>query len=576
MGKIRMLTDIVASQVAAGEVVERPASVVKELIENSIDAGARSITVEFSRGGTASMIISDDGSGMDREDALLCLERHATSKIRKSEDLLAISTMGFRGEALPSIASVSKFRLATCEPDATSGTEVNIQGGRVESVRDCGQAPGTRIEVRSLFFNIPARKKFLRAEATEAAHIVSQVQILALANPGIAFSCFRDEKQVFRVAATKDAAVRLRELFGAEFLGALMPFAPERNYGGITVSGFIAKPSGGRRDRSHQYTFLNGRPISSPAIQHGLRDAYPGAMEKGLNPPVVLYLQMDASFFDCNVHPAKKEVRFRNTSQVQEAIGQFAMDVLARQPDQKHITAIPSPRIAMSETGVAVEKTHAFEQRAKPLFSTEDISPEPVSKSTKQELPFTPLSLLGAQYLLLEKDGGLVIADLRAASERISYERILGQMQAHQPSSQKLLFPALVELQPKDYDWVHSKQDLLASAGILLESFGTGIFKVEGLPDFLSETEPREVIYAAIDAFRTAGSRAHGRSLEDALARSMSSLIRARFRRPAMEEAIDILHQLLACDLPYACPSGKPTLVEWSRAELDRKFGHES
>jgi len=239
MGSIRLLPDILASQVAAGEVVERPASVVKELVENSIDAGAKRITVDFQRGGTRLIRVTDDGSGMDRSDALLCLERHATSKIRESGDLAAITTLGFRGEAVPSIASISRFTLATRRREDEAGTLIEVIGGKVSDVSDSGEAPGTRIEVADLFFNVPARRKFLRGEQTEAANLLQQLQILATAHPEIAFICIRDEREVFRLAASEDLAVRLRDLHGEGFLSKLVPVPPVEE-SGVSVRGWIA------------------------------------------------------------------------------------------------------------------------------------------------------------------------------------------------------------------------------------------------------------------------------------------------------------------------------------------------
>ncbi|MEO8206362.1 MAG: DNA mismatch repair endonuclease MutL, partial [Chthoniobacterales bacterium] len=512
--------------------------------------------------------------GMDREDALLCLERHATSKIQKSEDLATVSTLGFRGEALPSIASVSKFRLVTCERGAASGTEIIVHGGRMESVKDYGQAPGTRIEVGSLFFNIPARKKFLRAENTEAAHILHQMQVLALAKPEIAFACLRDGREVFRVAPAKDLSVRIRELLGAEFLSSLTLPWKEGAFDGIEVSGFVGKAGGGRRDRTHQFTFLNGRAIVNPAIQSGLREAFHGLLEKGLTPPAVLYIQMDPGGFDCNVHPAKREVRFRSADTVREAVRQFAAFALVPVAEPKHVTSIPVK--AETEAREPVASPSVVHAPQSGFFAPPVSSAEILTEDLSEALPFKPLTLFGSRYFLLEKDGSLVLADLRAATERIIYEQILRQMENKEPQVQRLLFPALVELQPKDHDWVCAKQELLASAGIIVESFGTDVIKVEALPGMLSAVEPKEVLYGAIDALRNAGARTQGRLLEDAIARSMSGLVGARFQRLGMEEATRILRDLMRCDLPYACPQGRPTLIEWSRTELDRKFGRES
>ncbi|MEI6279505.1 MAG: DNA mismatch repair endonuclease MutL, partial [Verrucomicrobiae bacterium] len=308
MGKIRLLPDEVASQVAAGEVVERPASVVKELVENGVDAGARRIVVEFARGGTQLIRVADDGCGMDREDALLSLERHATSKIRSAGDLARVTTMGFRGEAVPSIASVSRFRLVTRSPGAEAGTEITVAGGKIESVSDSGEAPGTTVEVRALFFNLPARRKFLRSEETEAAHIVHQMESLAIAHPDVAMTLVRDGRRLWQAAATTDPGVRLRDLFGADFLKRLVPIGP-REENGITISGHLARPGEGRPDRDQQFIVLNGRVVQCPAVYQPLKEAYSEAIPRGRHPLAVLRVSMDPMAFDCNVHPAKREIR---------------------------------------------------------------------------------------------------------------------------------------------------------------------------------------------------------------------------------------------------------------------------
>ena len=343
MGKIRLLPDEVASQVAAGEVVERPASVVKELVENSIDAGAGRITVEFVRGGSQLIRVVDDGSGMDRQDALLSLERHATSKIRTAGDLATVATMGFRGEAVPSIASVSRFRMVTRPPGDEAGTEIIIAGGKIESVADSGEAPGTAIEVRSLFFNIPARKKFLRGEETEAAHIVHQMQSLALAHPDVAMTLVRDGRKLWQAAATGDPGVRLRDLFGEDFLRRLLPLEPSEE-NGISVEGFLSKPGEGRPDREQQFMILNGRVVQCPAIFQPLREAYADALPKGRHPLAVLRISMDPLGFDCNVHPAKREIRLHRPDLVRQAVFLAARGLLDRlRNPQIRVTAPPLP-----------------------------------------------------------------------------------------------------------------------------------------------------------------------------------------------------------------------------------------
>ncbi|MBP6600873.1 MAG: DNA mismatch repair endonuclease MutL, partial [Verrucomicrobiales bacterium] len=280
MGNIRLLPEALASQVAAGEVVERPASVVKELVENSIDAGATNIEIRIQRGGIALIRVTDDGSGMNRDDALMCLERNATSKIRTKEDLGAIHTLGFRGEAMPSIASVSKFRLTTREPEALTGTEVIVNGGKIVSVQDCGEPPGTQVEVRSLFYNLPARRKFLRTETTEYSHLEQVIKTQAIAHENIRFSLVRDDRLAFQLPATTSLRERIGGLVGEDLAGRLLEIEPT-THKDVTIRGLLGPPGMGRSDKRQQLSFLNGRPVEAAIITRGLREGYHTALMKG-------------------------------------------------------------------------------------------------------------------------------------------------------------------------------------------------------------------------------------------------------------------------------------------------------
>ena len=311
MGRIRLLPDTVASQVAAGEVVERPASVVKELVENSIDAGAREIEVLIRRGGISLVRVIDDGCGMDRDDALLSLERHATSKIRFAADLQAVATLGFRGEALPSIASVSRFRLTTREPHAIAGTEIIVNGGKIDIVRDSGEAPGTQVEVRSLFYNLPARRKFLRSENTESRNIEHQIHLQAIGHPQIAFTLLREDRLVFRLPVTATLSDRIRDLYGAELLERLIQL--DGNVSGkIQISGFIGQAGLSRQTRAQQLIFVNGRAIESGLITAAIREGYHTALMKGRYPVCCLFLELDPAAVDVNIHPSKREIKFHD------------------------------------------------------------------------------------------------------------------------------------------------------------------------------------------------------------------------------------------------------------------------
>ena len=319
MGRIRLLSETVASQVAAGEVVERPASVVKELVENSLDAGARNIDIAIRRGGISLVRVIDDGCGMDRDDALLSLERHATSKIRSAADLQAVATLGFRGEALPSIASVSRFRVSTREAGAIAGTEIIVNGGKIDVVRDGGEAPGTQVEVRSLFYNLPARRKFLRSENTESRNIEHQIHLQAIGHPEIGFSLMRDDRILFQLPATATLGDRIRDLYGVELLQRLVEVngaaSPK-----IQISGFIGQAGLSRQTRSQQLVFVNGRAIESNLITGAVREGYHTALMKGQYPVTFLFVELDPAAVDVNVHPAKREVRFRDPNGVREAV----------------------------------------------------------------------------------------------------------------------------------------------------------------------------------------------------------------------------------------------------------------
>ena len=582
MGFIQVLPDILASQVAAGEVVERPASVVKELVENSIDAGARRITVEFQRGGTRLIRVTDDGSGMDRSDALLCLERHATSKIRESGDLAAITTMGFRGEAVPSIASVSRFRLATRRREDESGTLVEVTGGKIHEVKDSGEAPGTSIEVADLFFNVPARRKFLRGEQTEAANLLQQIEILAVAHPEISFICRRDDREVFRLAATDDLAVRLRDLHGEAFLKKLLPVPPLETHG-VRVHGWIARPGEGRTDRTLQMTFVNGRMIRSPVLSLPLREACDGVLAKGLHPPAVLFFEMDPAAVDCNVHPAKREVRFRDPGTLRAVAMEAARSAWGtRAPD---ISPGPGsdplfPPIASS----AWKPSDLSTQRDLPV---QEIESARIAESSETILqvpsPFSLQSLalsarflgqLAGRYLLFEEQESLMIVEIRAARERIFYERFLVRLGEGELESQRLLLPEILEMSPADLAWIDAHRSILQAAGLVAESFGQGSLKVDAIPADVSDLPVMEIVVRLVDELRTLADAptldAGGREV---LAASVSRLAAVGARLSEGEHAARILlRDLLACTLPYATPKGRPTMSQLSPGELARRF----
>jgi DNA mismatch repair protein MutL len=591
MGSIRLLPDILASQVAAGEVVERPASVVKELVENSIDAGARRITIEFQHGGARLIRVTDDGSGMDRADALLCLERHATSKIRESGDLAAITTLGFRGEAVPSIASVSRFRLSTRRREDEAGTLIEVTGGKIHEVQDSGDAPGTAIEVADLFFNVPARRKFLRGEQTEAANLLQQIEILAVAHPEIAFICRRDDREVFRLAATEDLAVRLRDLHGEAFLGKLIKVPPLESHG-VRVHGWIARPGEGRSDRSRQMTFVNGRIIRSPVLSLPLREACEGVLAKGLHPPAVLFFEIDPSAVDCNVHPAKREVRFRDPGVIRAAALEAArsawgmaspaapaplLEAIRPGSDPLFPPIIKSawtPSVGSHQQEFAVQEPDSNRVAESPVPDASGF----ISQASGLSAPLY-LGQLAGRYLLFEEQDSLMILEIRAARERILYERFLAQLGHGELESQGLLLPEILEMSVSDLAWIDAHRSILRAAGLVAESFGqgslgTGSLKVDAIPADAASLPVMEIVIRLVDELRVlAETPTLDLPGREALAASVSRLAAAGVRLPSGEEgARMLLRDLLACDHPYVTPKGRPTMSQFSSGELARRF----
>lgn len=611
MSKIRILPDALASQVAAGEVVERPASVVRELVENSLDAGASHVEVHVQRGGTALIRVADDGAGMDREDALLCLERHATSKIRTKEDLGAISTLGFRGEALPSIASVSRFSLATREPDALAGTEITINGGRMAGVRDHGGAPGTVIEVRSLFYNVPARRKFLRSESTEYAHVEQQFRLHAIANPCVAFTLVRDGEVVFHLPATPDTLERIRGLVGNDLAGRLIAI-PDAEHAGIRVRGYIGGPGLSRSSKQLQLIFLNGRPIESPTLFHGLREGYHTALMKGQYPVTFLFLDMAPCAFDINVHPAKKEVRFREGAVVREAVSRAVSQALSqsRRVPEGHPAgrrelaepaAEPAPFIPpatlphppsqsllpisqQAQTALRSDwselptRSSAPPQAAVPPAEGVPAIPatrtDPSAESANDPSSYRILGVLNRLYVLMESADGLVLMDQHAAHERVMFERMRRAMERDGVPAQRLLMPLTLQVSPRDADVLGRNLSALARLGIDLEPFGPNTFKVETLPTFLKTDDPQSWLDRIIEELSSLSSKSSALRLGEDMIATTVCRHAVKANDPLGEtELRALLQDLFTCEMPYCCPHGRPTLIQISYPELERKFG---
>ncbi len=605
MGKIRLLSEALASQVAAGEVVERPASVVKELVENSIDAESTNIEIRIQRGGISLIRITDDGFGMNRDDALMCLERNATSKIRSTEDLAAIHTLGFRGEAIPSIASVSKFRLTTREPEALSGTEIIINGGKIASVKDCGEPPGTQIEVRSLFFNIPARRKFLRTENTEFSHIEQVIRTQAIAHPNIRFALVRNDRTSFQLPATSSLRERISGLVGAD-LGDRLLENEEYHHKGFIVRGFIGPPGMGRSERSQQLIFLNGRTVEAAMLTRALREGYHTALMKGQFPVTFLFLECDPTAVDVNVHPAKKEVRFHDGFGVRDAVTGAVQQTL-RTRMERPVSGVGFTGTSISQPAPQEVQQNLIpesEQRSlrsdwnefspsetipapnpvdspTPPSSVENLPAPEAPAGTRTEQPDKPkaedyrlMGVLGKLYVLLEGKEGLVMMDQHAAHERVLFEEMRTRMEEEGIPSQGLLVPLMIELPPRDFDLISQNIETLNKLGIMAEPFGGNTLKIDSLPSFLKSDNPESFLQDVIEEIRASSDRMSKTRLgEDMIATTVCRhAVKANDPlRP--EELQKLLEDLLICDMPYCCPHGRPTLIQISYPELEKKFG---
>jgi len=601
MSRIRLLPETVASQVAAGEVVERPASVVKELIENSIDAGARKIDIVIRRGGISLVRVIDDGCGMDRDDALLSLERHATSKIRSAADLQAVATLGFRGEALPSIASVSRFRLTTRETGAVAGTEIIINGGKIDVVRDGGEAPGTQVEVRSLFYNLPARRKFLRAENTESRNIEHQIHLQAIGHSQIGFSLLRGDRMLFQLPAAATLGDRIRDLYGIELVERLVEVnaTTSRN---IHIGGFIGQAGLSRQTKTQQLVFVNGRAIESGLLAGAIREGYHTALMKGQYPVTFLFLELDPGSVDVNVHPAKREVRFRDPAAIREAIVHSIQQTLerGRVAWQQKFRAPPigpaalpgkvAPDLKLRPEVVAPAESHRELPRLGPTVTgaaavggvvdsriavKPDKAPSqaPVKRNGAQQ-QFQIIGVLSKLYVLMENAEGLVLVDQHAAHERILFEELRRRMEEQGVPTQKLLLPQTFDVPPRDADWIERNLSILQKMGIGIESFGPGTFKIDSLPGFLNVSDPAQFIRKIIDDLKSAGNNTSAMRLgEEMIAKTVCRhAVKANdlLRYPEIEK---LIRDLLDCDLPYCCPHGRPTMIQIPLAELEKKFG---
>jgi DNA mismatch repair protein MutL len=557
--KIAVLAGRVADQIAAGEVVERPASVVKELVENALDAGARSVRVELEDGGKTLIRVSDDGEGMTREDAVLALQRHATSKIREAADLIGVGSFGFRGEALPAIASVSRFELET-SADGAQGTRLRVTGGRREAVEDAVRQRGTTITVRGLFFNTPARRKFLRAAATETRAASEALTVLALTRSEVAFTLTSDGRPLLDVAVAARAIDRIYALWGRELADSLLPVTYRE--GPLEVTGFAQRPSQAKPAGRKGYVFVRGRPIRDPFILRAAEAGYRSAIHPGDRPSLVLFLDLPGDAVDVNVHPAKLEVRFRDKFFVEKVVEEAVRGALAP------LAAAAPMGPGQSGSGEAWIGLEAEIPGGVPmeLFAPE----QPVPGARR---PTASLLQVFDTYILFQTDGGVAIVDQHSAHERVLYEQVMHQLSGDGAPAQRLLLPLTLEFSPPELDAIDAHRELLRRVGFEIEPFSGRSVVVHTAPNPHPRFDAARCLQELVADL--AGGRFGGwqnRLERFAATFACRAAIKAGHALDP-EEMRQLLASLLTATLPAHDVHGRPTIVQLPKDELERRFG---
>ncbi|HEX9021450.1 MAG TPA: DNA mismatch repair endonuclease MutL, partial [Nitrospirota bacterium] len=585
--KIKILPEHVINKIAAGEVVERPASVVKELVENSIDAGATEIFIDIEQAGRRLIRVTDNGCGMSREDARTAFLRHATSKIASDTDLDAIRTMGFRGEALSSIAAVSQARLLTARKGEPSGVMVSVEGGRIESVADAAAAHGTSLEISHLFYNTPARLKFLKSPATEFSHILTAVSRLAMAHASTRFKLTHGGKTALDLPASLSIRERTFQLYGAELAENLMEISGGRD--GVHVHGLVGRPAYSRADRTYQDFSVNKRAVRNATLTHALYEAYGGMLMHGRHPAGFVFIELDPALVDVNVHPAKAEVRFRNQSQIHDLVRDVIREALRAQG--------MSPAAAETAAGEGVREAVAGYLGAMPLSGeTTDPRYSPFFGRRKRDREMTlpqgdsrfpaqqelgvdllshpaidtgrllfPLAQVHDSFIIAQSRDGMAIVDQHAAHERVLFEKLQDLSGAGRGPVQDLLVPVQVGLGPAQSGLLAEYLPELEKLGFFVEDFGNGDFMIKAVPALLTGADYKQLLLDILDEVNVHGRSGNVDKLRDELLSVMACHPAIKVHRHLDQREMEqLLYDLFSCRMPHTCPHGRPTIVRFS------------
>jgi len=587
VGRIRLLDDRLINRIAAGEVVERPASVVKELIENSLDAGAGAITIRLEGGGRQGILVEDDGRGMDRDDALLAVERHATSKIAVPEDLEAIATLGFRGEALASIAAVSHFTLRTA-PEPGVGTEIEIDAGRLVAERRVGLPGGTSVRVTRLFHNVPARRKFLRADGTELSQAVRAVTRLALAHPECRWLLTHGERRLLEAQVAEDPAARLAQILGRELVERLVPFAAAA--GGLRVHGWAGRPVDSLPRRDLQYLYVNRRAVQDRLLSHAVSQAYRNVQVPGRHPALVLFVELDPAAVDVNVHPQKAEVRFSRPAEVHDLVRRGIEQVLGDErvlPRLDQLRAGPptawQERTRESVLAFAASPPNLREPAAGYDAGSDECgrrdaratsAPVATPALDRGWPQVAPLGQLHDSYIVAVDAEGLLLVDQHAAHERVLFERYLAQAEADRVEVQRLLFPRTIELTPHERVALEGEVGELARLGFRVEPFGGFAVRLDGVPAVAASLDPEALLRELLgEAARCRAAGSDVAALRRRVVTTAACHAAIKVHYPLAREVMQaLLADLFQTVNPTTCPHGRPVLFRLTLPEIERAF----
>ncbi len=593
MGDIKLLDDLTINKIAAGEVIERPSSVVKELIENSLDAGAMHIHVKIENGGKDLIQVIDDGKGMDKDDAVLALERHATSKIRNDQDLLNLQTLGFRGEALPSIAAVSRLELKTCTRGAGEGVIVQAVGGNIISVTPAGLPQGTAVTVNDLYFNTPARLKFMKSIPTETGHIKDTVSCLALANPDVAFQLRHHDMEVLFAPGDGDPLHAVGAVFGNGIIKNLIPLSGE--WGAMQIAGYIGRPEIARSNRNNQIIILNGRWIRSRTVSAAVEKAFHTYLPIARFPFFFIEIKLAPEFVDVNVHPAKTEVRFKDENEVFRGIFHLTREALTQGmtkqtgvisvPARKFPTPPPADTVKYPMPSVAKPESNLF-VREEAAPTVEWIKPT-VTPPVEAEKPFSPqvrggqaengrrepVLLYDRTYIIMTDGDGLCLTDQHAAHERVLFERLMKGFEENSGQGQLLLEPVVVEVTPEQKEALTNEtMAILNRIGFAVEWFGPEMLIIRGIPTAVPNTDAPD-LFQQILADLARGGTGKEQPILDKIIATIACRHAVKAGDILSEQEIHgLLKDLAACTKPYTCPHGRPTQVKISREEIKRLF----